>query len=85
MIPTFEVGSPSGRIPYPLSKGITTGGMQKSFPFEVASRRVACEGSAWGDEMENVRSSELGIPPRGEISGKCERVMFTRRRDVNLL
>lgn len=58
-------------FPHPLTKGAGTvvGSMRKSPLFQVATRRFARESSAWGDEMENVRSPDLGILPGGGGEG----------------
>lgn len=53
--------SPSGKGGWNCS-----GKHAKIPPFEVATRRFARESSAWGDEMENVRSPDLWIPEEDE-------------------
>jgi len=59
----FEIGSLLEKIPHPLANGtgIARETCENPSLFEVVSRRFTRESSAWGDEVENVRSPDLGI------------------------
>lgn len=54
----------------------------------IRSRFAPCRSRGLGHgetRWKTCAHPNSGSRREGEISGKCERVMFTRRRDVNLL